>query len=199
MDEKTTLHDYLRQARAGLAGKIDGLGEYDAHRPLTPTGTNLLGLIKHVASVQLEYLGVVFGRPSGVAAPWDLPGGLEDDDMWARGDETVADVLELHRLSAEHADATIEALPLDAVGEVPWWEEGQRSVTLHRILVHLIAETARHAGHADILREQIDGEVGRRPGDGNIPGRTTVEWADYRARIEEAAVEAGRRDFRDTP
>ncbi|MDF2443155.1 MAG: hypothetical protein JWR01_1358, partial [Subtercola sp.] len=64
MDEKETLHGYLRIRRADLLGKLDGLSEYDARRPLTPTGTNLLGLVKHVASVQLGYFGEVFGRPA---------------------------------------------------------------------------------------------------------------------------------------
>jgi uncharacterized damage-inducible protein DinB len=188
MDEvKATLHDYLRRRRSDLLGKLDGLSEYDARRPMTPTGTNLLGLVKHVASVELGYFGEVFGRPPGRELPWYGEGGEPDGDMWATADESRDDIVELHRFSAAHSDATIEALPLDAPGEVPWWPEERRHVTLQRILVHMVVETSRHAGHADILRETIDGTSGQFAGDQNVPGRTAEEWAAYRARIEEAA------------
>jgi len=152
MDEKQTLHHYLRRRRGDLVGKLDGLGEYDVRRPMTPTGTNLLGLVKHVASVQIGYFGETFGRPAGIVLPWEPEGAAPDDDMWVPASETREQVLELHRISAEHSDATIEALPLDAIGAVPWWPEERRQVTLHQILVHMCTETARHAGHADILR-----------------------------------------------
>lgn len=190
MDEKATLHRYLRVRRADLAGKLDGLSEYDARRPLTATGTNLLGLVKHVASVELGYFGEVFGRPSGLQLPSLADDAEPDADMWAAPEETRAQILELHRLSAEHSDATIEQLPLDAMGEVPWWPEERRHVTLHQILVHMCVETAHHLGHADILRELIDGTAGQRPGDPSLTGRTPDEWAEHRARIEAAARQA---------
>jgi uncharacterized damage-inducible protein DinB len=191
MDPKDTLHGYLRAARESLLGKLDGLGEYDARRPLTPTGTNLLGLVKHVASVQLGYLGEVFGRPGDRDLPWFAEDAEPDADLWATADETVQSVVDLHHFSAAHSDATIQALPLDARGDVPWWGPERRAVTLHGILVHVTVETARHAGHADILREGIDGSVGSRPDDANITGRSTEEWAAHRARIEAAARAAG--------
>jgi uncharacterized damage-inducible protein DinB len=188
MDEqKATLHDYLRRRRSDLLGKLDGLSEYDVRRPMTPTGTNLLGLVKHVASVELGYFGETFGRPPGRALPWFADGAEPDGDMWAPADESRDEVVELHHFSAAHSDATIEALPLDAPGEVPWWPAGRRSVTLQRILVHMVVETSRHAGHADILRELIDGTSGQYAGDQNVPGRPAEEWAAYRARLEEAA------------
>lgn len=191
VDNKTMLLRYLRSSRADLLSKLDGLGEYDAHRPLTPTGTSLLGLVKHVAGVELGYLGDTFGRPSGRVLPWLADDAEPDADMWATADETREQIIELHRFSAAHSDATIEALPLDAVGEVPWWPPERRKVTLEHIIVHMCVETARHAGHADILRELMDGVAGQRPGDANVPGRTAEEWAGYRARIEAAAHEAG--------
>lgn len=194
MDEKETLHRYLRTARAGLLGKLDGVSEYDARRPMTRTGTNLLGLVKHVASVQLGYLGEVFGRPSERDdLPWFRDDAEPDADLWVPDDESRQSVVDLHQLSAAHSDATIDALDLDARGEVPWWPPERRSVTLHRILVHVLGETARHAGHADILRELIDGAAGAAPGDANLTGRTDAEWADHRARIEAAARRAGDR------
>jgi len=183
----------LRQARSGLLRGVEGLGEYEIRRPMTPTGTNLLGLVKHVASVQLGYLGDVFGRPSSVPLPWFSPRAAPDDDLWVPATQSTAEILELHRLSAEHADATVEALALDAPGLVPWWPEGRREVTLHRILVHLIVETARHAGHADILRELVSGAAGRGPDDQNLTPRTSQDWAEHRARIEAGAREAAGR------
>ena len=186
MDEKETLHRYLRAMRADLLGKLDGLTEHDVRRPLTGTGTNLLGLVKHVASVQLGYLTDVFGRPSGLVLPWFSDDSEPDADLWVTAAETRQDIVDLHRYSAEQADETIEALPLDAPGLVPWWSD--QAVTLHRILVHLCVETARHAGHADILREQLDGAAGQRVGDSNVTARSAEEWAAHRARIEAAAV-----------
>jgi hypothetical protein len=189
MDEKSALLGHLRDRRADLLAKLDGLGEYDVRRPMTPTGTNLLGLVKHVAYVQLGYLGDVFGRPSGHPYPWD-DGGEEDADMWATPEESRADVLELYASSAAHADATVEALPLDAVGEVPWWQGERRHPTLHTVLVHLGVEVARHAGHADVLRELIDGSAGMSPANSNLPERTAEEWAAFRERVEAAARRA---------
>lgn len=192
MDEKETLHHYLRIRRADLLAKLDGLSEYDARRPMTPTGTNLLGLIKHVASVELDYFGGVFGRPSGRSLPWFADDAEPDADMWVTTEESRDETVELHRFSAAHSDATINELPLDAPGEVPWWPEERRRVTLHQILVHMCVETAQHVGHADILRETIDGSTGRGAEDPNMPQRSADAWAGYRARIE-AAARAGKR------
>ncbi|MGK3649512.1 DinB family protein [Pseudarthrobacter enclensis] len=190
MDGKETLHRYLRIRRDNLLGKLDGLGEYDLRRPLTPTGTNLLGLVKHVASVELDYFGAVFGRPSGRQLPWLDDDARPDADMWATAGESVEDIVELHHFAAEHSDATIVALPLDAPGSVPWWPEERRQVTLHQILIHMVAERAHHLGHADILRELIDGTAGQRPGDPNLTFRTPEEWTAHRAEIEGAARDA---------
>lgn len=187
MNDKATLHQYLRENRDSLLAKLDGLSEYDARRPLTPTGTNVAGLVKHVASVQLDYFGAVFGRPHGRALPWFADDAEPNADLWVPAEESLDSVRELHAFSAAHADATIDALPLDAPGRVPWWRPASADVTLHRILVHVIAETARHAGHADIVRETIDGAVGTRPDDPNLPFHDGDAWAAYRARVEDAA------------
>jgi hypothetical protein len=190
VDEKGALLEYLRRCRVALLAKLDGLGEYDVRRPMTPTGTNLLGLVKHVAYVQLGYFGEVFGRPSGRPYPWEAEGAEEGVDLWAAPDESRDDVVELFRFAAAHADATIEALPLDSVGEVPWWGDQRRHPTLHTILGHVCAEAARHAGHADVLRELIDGSAGLSPDNSNLPERSAGEWAAFRARIEAAAQQA---------
>ena len=190
MDEKETLHRYLRLRRAELLAKLDGLDEYDVRRPLTPTGTNLLGLVKHVASVEIGYFGEVFGRPHGQSLPWLEEGAEPDADLWVAPEESRDQIVELHRAAAAHSDATIDALPLDAAGEVPWWSVDRRHVTLHQILVHMCVETAQHLGHADILRELIDGTAGKGPGDPNLTPRSDADWAAHRARIEAAAGEA---------
>ena len=189
---KSDLKRYLQVGREALLWKLDGLSEYDIRRPLTPTATNLLGLVKHLAGVDAGYLGVTFGRPF----PEPLPGFEEhaeaNGDMWATAQESRDAITGLYRRVWAHSDATIDALELDAVGQVPWWPGERRRATLHRVLVHLIAETHRHAGHADIVRELIDGEVGLRSGAINLRLRDPAWWADYRARVERAAREAGR-------
>jgi uncharacterized protein DUF664 len=185
LDAKASLRRYLREAREALLGKLDGLSEYDVRRPLVPTGTNLLGLIKHVAIVAAEYYGGVFGRPFPESVPGLNVEAEPNADMWAAADESRADIIGLwHRVWA-HADATIEALPIDAPGSVRWWDD--TPVTLHLMLVHMVAEVNRHAGHADILREMLDGQVGwRRPGD-NVAEGDEAWWAAYRERLESTA------------
>jgi uncharacterized damage-inducible protein DinB len=187
-DPKTDLHHYLKAARATMLWKLDGVSEYDARRPLTPTATNLLGLIKHLASTEQEYFGACMGREFGEKLPW--LDQLDDDpnvDMFATADESREDILSLYARVTEFADTVISELPLDAPGVVPWWPEERRYVTLHLLLVHMIAETNRHAGHADILREGLDGEAGLRQNVSNLPEQ---DWAAYRARVEQEARKA---------
>ena len=186
-DAKADLHRYLQAARDAVLWKLEGLGEYDVRRPLVPTGTNLLGLVKHLASVELGYFGDTFGRPSGEPLPWFEDDAEPNADMWATAEESRDDIIALYHRARAHSDATIEALDLEDTGEVPWWQEGRREVTLHRILVHMIAETDRHAGHADIVRELIDGQAGLRTDNDNLPDGDTGWWAEYRERLERVA------------
>jgi hypothetical protein len=190
-DAKAELHDYLQGAREVLLWKLDGLAEYDIRRPFTPTGTNLLGLIKHSATAELLYFGDVFGRPHDVRLPW-LSDDTPDSDMWATPGQSRAEITGLYRRAWQITDATIAALPLDAPGRVPWWGDNG-AVTLHHIVVHVTAETQRHAGHADIIRELIDGSAGLLREASNLPSRNQAEWRDYRARLEEAARAAAGR------
>jgi uncharacterized damage-inducible protein DinB len=190
-DAKADLHRYLRRGREALLWKLEGLGEYDLRRPMTPTGTNLLGLVKHVATVEAGYLGETFGRPFPEPLPWIDENAEPNADMWATADQTREQIEGLYRRVWAHSDATIDALDLDAVGRVPWWPDERSKVTLHRVLVHMIAETERHAGHADIARELIDGTVGLRPDNDNMAPGDDGWWADYRERLEQAARAAG--------
>ena len=190
-DPKVDLHRYLQAARDALVWKLDGHSEYDIRRPLTPTGTNLLGLVKHMASVELGYFGDTFGRPFDEALPWFDDDAEPNADMWATADETREQIVGLYRRAWAHSDATIDTFALDAIGRVPWWPGDRNEVTLHRILVHIIAETDRHAGHADIIRELVDGAAGLRDGNDNLPPVSRAWWEDYRSRLERAAKEAG--------
>ncbi|HWM22905.1 MAG TPA: DinB family protein [Ilumatobacteraceae bacterium] len=190
-DPKATLHRYLQIARDALLWKLDGLSEYDIRRPMVPTGTNLLGLVKHVASVELGYLGPTFDRPSDEPLPWLDEDAEPNADMWATLDESREQIVALYHRVWAHSDATIEALELDAIGHVPWWPDDRSEVTLHTILVHMIAETNRHAGHADIVRELIDGTAGLRADNDNLAPGDTAWWETYRSRLEHVAQQAG--------
>ncbi|NUS86306.1 MAG: DinB family protein [Streptomyces sp.] len=157
---KDNLHGRLRRDRKALLWKLDGLSEYDARRPLTATGTNLLGLVKHVATVEARYFGEVFDRPS--PEPLCRWQDYDGSDLWATEDETRDQIIGFYRRTWEHSDATINELPLDAPGHVPWWPEPYPNTNLFAIMVHVLGESIRHAGHADILREGIDGRTGVR-------------------------------------
>lgn len=190
---KADLHRYLQVAREALLWKLEGTSEYDARRPLVPTGTNLLGLVKHLAGVEAGYFGYVFGRPFPEPLPWFDDDAEPNADMWATAEESRDDVIGLYRRVWSHADATITELDLDTIGTVPWWPKDRRDVSLHRILVHVTTETHRHAGHADIVRELIDGAAGLREGNDNLAPGDDAWWAAYRERLEQVAREVGGR------
>jgi hypothetical protein len=192
-DPKADLHRYLQAAREALVWKLDGLSEYEIRRPMVPTGTNLLGLVKHLAGVELGYFGATFDRPSPEPMPWLADDAEPNADMWATVEESGDQIVGLYHRAWAHSDATIDTLALDAVGRVPWWPDDRSEVTLHLVLVHVIAETNRHAGHADIVRELIDGGVGLRDGNTNMAPGDQSWWDSYRNRLERVAEDAARR------
>jgi len=190
-DEKQTLHRYLQNARGVLLWKLEGLSDYDIRRPMTPTGTNLLGLVKHCAGVESGYFGAVVERPFPGENELDWH---EDDDaelsghMYAAESESREQVTDFYRRVWAHSDATIEELPLTARGTVPWWPAERRHPTVHTLLVHAIAETTRHAGHADIIRESIDGAAGLREGVSNMPADAgAAAWKQHFDKLESIA------------
>ncbi len=186
-DPKDTLQRYLQVAREALVWKLDGLSEYSIRRPLTSTGTNLLGLVKHNALWDARYFGEVFGRPFPEPLPrWDDFAALFTDH-WATEHETRAQVVDFYRRVWSHSDATIEALSLDARGYVPWWQE---EVPLFNVMVHCLSDATRHAGHADILREGLDGAVGVDAESLPLYGFDRSFWEARRALIERAAQAA---------
>ena len=182
---KEYLHGDLREVRQTMLWKLDGLSEYDIRRPMTVTGTNLLGLVKHLATWEARYFGEVFGRPyPGPLPRWDDE-SADGTDMWATGDETREDIIGFYKRVWEHSDATIDALPIDAPGQVPWWPRPE--VKLFNIMVHILGDSTRHAGHADILREQLDGAVGTDAQAAALLEFDAAYWEDHCAKIEQAA------------
>jgi hypothetical protein len=182
-DPKAAMCHYLQSNRESLLWKLDGLSERDLRMPRTPTGTNLIGIVKHMANVEIGYFGDTFGRE------WPTPEERVSEaefasdpqaDWYAAESETCAHIIDLYRRVWTFADATIEELPLDALGRVPWWSESDNQVTLALIMMHVSVDLARHVGHADILREGIDGAVGLRAGGSNIPQQ---DWHGYVAKL----------------
>src|SRR5213593_2219281 len=105
------LQKYLQATRALMLAKLDGLSEYDLRRPLVPTGTNLLGLVKHGSGVEAGYLGATFGRPFEGLLPGQLDDAEPGADMWATAGESRDELAALYRRVWAHSDATIAALP----------------------------------------------------------------------------------------
>jgi hypothetical protein len=184
----TTLSDdlrrYLQEARDSVVRSLDGLSEYDARRPLVPSGTNLLGVVKHLVGVELNYLGSCVGRPSPVTLPWEEDGSIwESADMWATAEQSREYLLGLYRTAWRHSDESLATLPLDAPGRVPWWPEGKQDTTFGHLVVRMLEDTAHHAGHCDLVRELIDGRGGRDQADIG----DDAWWTAYVAKIQAAA------------
>jgi hypothetical protein len=182
-DLKEELHRKLQASRAVLLSKLDNLSEYDRRRPMTPTGTNLLGLVKHLAGLEYGYLGESFGHPAPETMSWIEDGSIwQGADMWAKPDESSEYIIGLYRRACAHADGVIAELDLDAPGSVAHWPEDRRKTTLGVLLIRMVAETAQHAGHADIIRELIDGKGGSDQDDFD-----EVTWREYLAQVQAAA------------
>ena len=181
-DEKALLHAHLKLNRDALLWKLEGLGENDLRRPMTGTGTNLLGLVKHLTGVEGAYFCDAFGRPRPPLA-W------EDDedaamgqfsDMYAKPDETAAEIVASYRAATAAADESIAALDLDATGR----HHIGINVSLRWMLLTVLLDTARHAGHADIVRELIDGAAGsHREWPGVVPADDEEYRQTYLARV----------------
>jgi hypothetical protein len=152
-DEKQSLQVSLDRHRDAVLWKLEGLDDVDLRRAMTPSGTNLLGLVKHLAAVEYGWFCQTFGRETE-PLPFD-----EDDpeaDMRARPDETTEEVLAFYGRARAASDKVIEELDLDQTGTA-WFGD---AVSMRWVLIHMVEETARHAGHADIVRELIDGMTG---------------------------------------
>jgi hypothetical protein len=182
-DLKEELHRKLRASRAVLLSKLENLSEYDRRRPMTPTGTNLLGLVKHLAGLEYLYLGESLGFPAPEGMSWIDDGSVwQGADMWARADESSEYITGLYRRACAHADGVITTLGLEAPASVAHWPEHQRDTTLGVLLIRMVSETAQHAGHADIIRELIDGTGGPDQDAFDEPA-----WREYIAQVQAAA------------
>jgi hypothetical protein len=182
-DVKEELHRNLQASRAALLSKVGNLSEHDLRRPMTPTGTNLLGLVKHLAGLEYGYLGESFSHPAPESMSWIEDGSIwQSADMWARPDESSEYIIGLYRRACAHADGVIAALDLEAPGSVAHWPEDRRDTTLGVLLIRMVAETAQHAGHADIIRELIDGKGG--------PDQDAIDEPTWRAYITQVQAAA---------
>lgn len=181
-DVKTALHDALRRARESNLSKLEGLSEYGVRRPMTPTGTNLLGVVKHLCGIEHGYLGETFGRTLPDLIPIDEDELWNSGDMWARPDESSDYIIGSYQRACAHADETIQMLDLDASGSVPHWPEGNRT-TLGSMITLVLGEECRHGGHIDVVRELIDGRGGTDQSDFG----DTEKWRQYVAKLQAAA------------
>lgn len=182
---------YYRERREALLSKVEGLSEYEARLPRTPTGTNLIGIVKHVLNVEALYLGSTFGRPFPHPEELVPAAAYEVDpqaDWYATAEETSAGIIDLYRRVIAHCERTVELLDLDAVGRVQHW--GDEPVTLQWILLHNLTDLTQHNGQADILREQVDARVGWRSQGDNLPDG--YDWSAYVAKL--TALAEGFRD-----
>jgi uncharacterized damage-inducible protein DinB len=155
-DEKTTLLEALDRHRDVLVWKLDGLDEEQARRPMVPSGTSLLGIVKHVAAVDYEWFCSTFGRDT---EPLPFDDDDPDADLRVNEGETVQDILAFYARARAASNSVIAEVGLEDKGRA-WFGE---DVTLRWVLVHMLEETARHAGHMDILRELVDGATGEHP------------------------------------
>src|SRR5687768_12158497 len=138
-DEKHSLQVSLDRHRDAVLWKLEGLGD-DLRRAMTPSGTSLLGLVKHLAAVEYGWFCDTFGRPTE-PLPFD-----EDDpdaDLRVRPDESTADVLAFYDRARAAANEVVAELELADTGTA-WFGE---TVTLRWVMVHMLEENCRHAGH----------------------------------------------------
>ena len=150
-DERTTLVAYLDYLRAAVVRKAEGLDDDRVRRPMVQSGTSLLGLVDHLANVERYWFHHVF---AGRDVPLTPPGTPLATEL------TAAAAIAQYREAATSANEIVTAATgLEQIAARDTFD-GRRP-TLRWVLVHMVEETGRHAGHADIIRELIDGETGR--------------------------------------
>ncbi|MDH2443766.1 DUF664 domain-containing protein [Amnibacterium sp. CER49] len=160
-DAKDALLHELRDARQALVTQLDGRSEYEVRRPLDPSGTNLLGVVKHVALWEAYYFGPVFERPVAGLPDWRDDAAV-DAHLWAAEHESRAEVVERYEAAGARSDRAIAELPLDAPGFVPWWPRPH--VTLLAVALHVLSDTVWHGGQTFALLERNGGaDIGAEP------------------------------------
>jgi uncharacterized protein DUF664 len=153
--EKESLKAALDRHRTVVLWKIDGLDDEQLRRPMTPSGTNLLGLVKHLAAVELGWFCETFGRPFELLPSIDYDVD-EESDMHATADETTEQIVAFYRRAWAAANEALDEIDLETVGQS--WDG--HPVSMRWVAIHMLEEDARHVGHFDILRELIDGRTG---------------------------------------
>lgn len=155
-EEKASLHASLDRHRDAVLWKLEGLDDEQLRRQVVPSGTSLLGLVKHLGSVEYGWFCHTFGRST---EPLPLDEEDPEADLRVESDETTADIVGLYTRARAAADEVIAELSVEDLGTA-WFGE---QVSMRWVLIHMLEETARHAGHMDIARELIDGETGGYP------------------------------------
>lgn len=175
---------YLMEARRQVLRALDGVDDYQVRRPMTPTGTNLLGVVKHLVGVEAGYLGLCVGHPFEEPLPWiSEETEAPNRDMWATAAESREYITGLYQRACQHSDRVLDKVGITAVATVPWWPEASRETTAGALLARVLTDTAMHAGQLQVLRELIDGQAG--PDRGSIGDDRW--WADYRSMLEDVA------------
>ena len=155
-DERTMLMAWLEFQRETMVQKIEGLSEEQARFKPAPTANSLLGLITHLAGVEHWWFSECFAGNEDDFPTWGDPDD-RDYDFKPADEHTIEWALDLYRGYWTRGNDIAAAASLDDLCKTPW---RGKTVSLRWILVHMIEETARHAGHADITRELIDGSIG---------------------------------------
>lgn len=165
---------------------LDGLNEYQVRRPMTPTGTSLLGVVKHLIGIEAGYLGLCLGRRFEESLPWldDEQADVPNSDMWATAGESRNYIVELYQRACRHSDGVLSHVGVDAEADVPWWPDGSRETTSGALLARVLKDTAMHAGQLQVLRELIDGRAGT---DRDSIGDDRW-WDDFTAMLEQVAL-----------
>src|SRR4051794_22013696 len=180
--DKALLHAHLRSVRDALIRKLEGLDDADRRRSMTPTGRNLVGLVKHMTWIEGWYLCEFFGRERPrLDWEWEVDAAWgHHSHMYAKPEETTEGVIADYRATTAAADRSIEELELDAVGE-HWSGE---AVSLRSMLLAVLVDTTRHVGHSDIMREMIDGSTGDRHTPSGFYGTADEDYRSaYLARV----------------
>ena len=152
-DEKTSLHVALQRHRDVVLWKIEGLDDDQLRRQMTPSGTSLLGIVKHLAAVEYGWFCSTFGREM---EPMPFDEEAPEADLRIAPGETTTDIVDFYNRACSAADVVIGEVGLEELGDA-WFGE---QVSMRWVLIHMVEETARHAGHMDILRELTDGATG---------------------------------------
>lgn len=152
-DEQQSLHASLDRHRDVVLWKLDGLDDEQLRRPMTPSGSTMLGLVKHLAAVEYGWFCDTFARDH---EPLPFRDDDPEADLRVEPGESTADVLAFYARARSTCDAVIDSLDVEDTGTA-WSGE---KVSLRWVLIHMVEEVARHAGHLDILRELLDGATG---------------------------------------